>query len=64
MENRSPNAPIAVFDSGVGGLSVLKHLKHQLPHEHILYFADQANIPYGEHSLEKIQNQRIIMKRN
>lgn len=41
------NAPIGVFDSGVGGLSVLRHIRAQLPHEHLLYFADSAYAPYG-----------------
>ncbi|MFC0131475.1 glutamate racemase [Massilia eurypsychrophila] len=42
------NAPIGVFDSGVGGLSVLRHIRAQLPHEHLLYFADSAFAPYGD----------------
>ena len=41
------DAPIGVFDSGVGGLSVLRHIRAQLPHEHLLYFADAAFAPYG-----------------
>ena len=41
------NNPVAVFDSGVGGLSVLRHLCQRLPHERILYLADQAHVPYG-----------------
>jgi glutamate racemase len=40
--------PIGVFDSGVGGLSVLRHLHTRLPHEHLLYVADSAYIPYGD----------------
>jgi len=40
--------PIGVFDSGVGGLSVLRHLHARLPHEHLLYVADSAYIPYGD----------------
>ncbi|HEY0633783.1 MAG TPA: glutamate racemase [Gammaproteobacteria bacterium] len=40
--------PIGVFDSGVGGLSVLRHLHARLPHEHLLYVADNAYIPYGD----------------
>ena len=40
--------PIGVFDSGVGGLSVLRHLHARLPHEHLLYVADSAFIPYGD----------------
>ena len=42
------NAPIGVFDSGVGGLSVLRHIRAQLPREHLLYFADAAFAPYGD----------------
>jgi glutamate racemase len=41
-------APIGVFDSGVGGLSVLRHIRALLPHEHLLYFADSAFAPYGD----------------
>ena len=43
-----PNAPIGVFDSGIGGLSVLKALRAELPHEHFAYFADSGHAPYGE----------------
>jgi glutamate racemase len=42
-----PDGPIGVLDSGVGGLSVLRHLRLELPAERFLYFADQAHIPYG-----------------
>lgn len=41
------NAPVGVFDSGVGGLSVLRHIRAQLPHEHLIYFADSGFAPYG-----------------
>lgn len=41
------NAPIGVFDSGVGGLSVLKKLKDILPHENFIYVGDTARAPYG-----------------
>lgn len=44
----SPTAPIGVFDSGVGGLSVLRHIRAQLPNEHLLYFADSGFAPYGD----------------
>jgi glutamate racemase len=40
--------PIGVFDSGVGGLSVLRALRAELPHERFVYLADSANAPYGE----------------
>lgn len=42
--------PIGVFDSGVGGLSVLRALHHGLPHENWVYYADSAHAPYGEKS--------------
>lgn len=42
------DAPIGVFDSGVGGLSVLRHIRAQLPHEHLVYFADSGFAPYGD----------------
>jgi glutamate racemase len=41
-------SPIGVFDSGVGGLSVLRHIRAQLPHEDLLYFADSGHAPYGD----------------
>ncbi|WP_151447107.1 glutamate racemase [Lacisediminimonas profundi] len=41
------NAPVGVFDSGVGGLSVLRPIRALLPHEDLLYFADSAHAPYG-----------------
>jgi glutamate racemase len=42
------NAPIGVFDSGIGGLSVLKALRAELPHEDFIYIADSGHAPYGE----------------
>jgi glutamate racemase len=47
--------PIALFDSGVGGLSVLREVRRQLPTEHLIYFADQAHVPYGPRTLEEIR---------
>lgn len=46
---------IAVFDSGVGGLSVLRHLRRQMPGEKFLYYGDSANAPYGIRTREEIQ---------
>ena len=44
-----PNdAPVGIFDSGVGGLSVLRHIQAQLPHEHLIYVADTGYAPYGD----------------
>ena len=42
------DAPIGVFDSGVGGLSVLRHIRAQLPNENLIYFADSGFAPYGD----------------
>ena len=42
------NAPIGVFDSGVGGLSILQALRAEMPHEHFIYIADSGHAPYGE----------------
>jgi glutamate racemase len=49
------NQPIGVFDSGIGGLSVVKEIQRLLPHEEILYFGDTERVPYGEKSPETIQ---------
>lgn len=46
---------IAVFDSGVGGVSVLRHLLKELPQERFLYFGDSANAPYGVRPVEEVQ---------
>jgi len=43
----SPDGPIGVFDSGVGGLSVWREIVRALPHEDTIYFADQIHVPYG-----------------
>jgi glutamate racemase len=47
-------APIGVFDSGVGGLTVLKALVAELPHEHFVYLGDTARLPYGTKSPETV----------
>ena len=49
------NDYIAVFDSGVGGISVLRHLVKQLPEERFLYFGDSANAPYGTKTKEQVR---------
>ena len=46
--------PIGVFDSGLGGLTVVKALKNNLPNESVLYFGDTARLPYGVKSRELI----------
>ena len=49
------HAPIGLFDSGVGGLSVYLHLAQQLPAEHYIYYADTLNVPYGNRDSEDIE---------
>ncbi len=50
----SSKAPIGVFDSGVGGLTVVKEIMNQIPGETIIYFGDTARLPYGSKSRETI----------
>ena len=47
---------IAVFDSGVGGISVLRHLRRLMPGERYLYFGDSANAPYGSRSTQEVRD--------
>jgi len=47
--------PIGVFDSGVGGLSVLSAIRELLPAQSVIYLADQAHVPYGIRTLEEVQ---------
>ncbi len=49
------NNYIAVFDSGVGGISVLRQLQKELPNEKFLYYGDSANAPYGSRSTEEVR---------
>jgi glutamate racemase len=49
-------SPIGIFDSGVGGLSVLRAIRAQMPEESILYFGDQEHIPYGPRPMEQIRS--------
>lgn len=46
---------IAVFDSGIGGISVLRHLVEQMPGERFLYFGDSANAPYGSRTTQQVR---------
>ena len=47
-------APIGVFDSGVGGLTVFREIMKQMPNEHLIYFGDTARVPYGSKSNETV----------
>jgi glutamate racemase len=55
--------PIGIFDSGVGGLSVLNAVRALLPGEDLIYLADQANVPYGPRSLEEVRNLSVGITR-
>ena len=57
MKNESlvASQPIGVFDSGIGGLTVVHQLMHQLPNESIIYFGDTARVPYGPKSAETVR---------
>ena len=54
---------IAVFDSGVGGISVLRHLLRKLPGERFLYYGDSANAPYGSRSTEEVRELTLAAAR-
>ena len=54
------NAPIGVFDSGVGGLSVLREIRQLLPNETLLYAADSGHVPYGEISPVYIRERCVV----
>jgi glutamate racemase len=49
-------SPIGIFDSGVGGLSVLRAVRAQMPEESVIYFGDQGHIPYGPRPMEQIRS--------
>ncbi|MFU8787421.1 MAG: glutamate racemase [Methylobacter sp.] len=53
--------PIGIFDSGVGGLSVLQEIRRTLPGEHLLYVADSAHAPYGDKSQQFIETRSIAL---
>lgn len=57
MPNNS--APIGIFDSGVGGLTVAKALSNVLPNEQFIYFGDTAHLPYGDKSRELIRHYSV-----
>ena len=48
------NAPVGVFDSGVGGLTVAREIMRNLPEENIVYFGDTARVPYGTKSKDTV----------
>ena len=54
ITKQTSNSPIGVFDSGLGGLTVLKSLEEILPNESFIYFGDTAHVPYGSKSAEMV----------
>ena len=61
MKTFPDEAPIGVFDSGVGGLSVLRSIRQELPAEHLSYIADSANAPYGDRHAAFIEDRASII---
>jgi glutamate racemase len=59
----SSSNPIGVFDSGVGGLSVLLRIREELPNEDLLYIADSKHAPYGNKTREYIEERSITISR-
>lgn len=53
--------PVGIFDSGIGGLSVLKALRTELPHERFIYIADSGHAPYGERDDAHVVNRSLKM---
>jgi len=54
---------IGVFDSGVGGLSVLRHIRHALPNERLIYVADSGHVPYGDKPASYIEQRSLALTR-
>ncbi|WP_425252434.1 glutamate racemase [Janthinobacterium sp. NFX145] len=59
--NVHPDAPIGIFDSGVGGLSVLRHIRAQLPQEDLIYFADSGHAPYGDKTEQQVIDRSLAV---
>ncbi|MFH1245085.1 MAG: glutamate racemase [Candidatus Omnitrophota bacterium] len=65
--NRAGSGPLGIFDSGIGGLTVVKEIVRELPAEEIVYFGDTARVPYGNKSPQTIvkfslENARFLLK--
>jgi glutamate racemase len=56
MNSDKKLAPIGIFDSGVGGLSVLRSIRELMPEESIIYFGDQGHVPYGPRPLQQVRD--------
>jgi glutamate racemase len=69
LNHTDKQKPIGVFDSGIGGLTVVKRLASALPNESIIYFGDTARVPYGSKSNStvieySIQNTKFLLQKN
>ena len=53
------SAPLGVFDSGIGGISILIEIRKALPNENLIYFADSAHCPYGTKTVEEIRERSL-----
>jgi len=60
---RTDQAPIGVFDSGVGGLTVVRALRRRMSNEHVVYLGDTARVPYGSKSPRTVERYSIACKR-
>jgi glutamate racemase len=61
--NLSPLSPIGIFDSGVGGLSIVRQIRLQLPGEDLVFLADQAHVPYGPRPLDQVREFSVAITR-
>lgn len=57
------SAPIGIFDSGVGGLTVAKAIKKHMPYERLIYFGDTLHFPYGDKSREILEKYSLVISR-
>lgn len=55
--------PVGIFDSGLGGLSILRHVRAALPHEHLIYVADTGFAPYGDKSEQVVAERSLAVAR-
>ena len=60
MNEFTAQSPVGIFDSGIGGLSVLRHIRQQLPGEALCYFADAGFAPYGDRSEQEIGQRTLV----
>ncbi len=59
--SKDPDAPIGIFDSGIGGMTVANAISHRMPEEELLYFGDTAHLPYGDKSPASIRHYASVI---